>query len=119
MSDYYFLNECEELKRLIAENPDLPLMFFAEDTGNDTTYNYISCSSVTAHIGEVLDCPNILNNEVIFDEKGYFEEELQEMLCGIDEYRDLSDEEFDEVFKKEKSKYNDKWKDCIIVYVRN
>lgn len=27
MSDYYFLNECKELKELISENPDLPLIF--------------------------------------------------------------------------------------------
>lgn len=119
MSDYYLLNECKELKRLIAENPNLPLMFFADDTGNDGAYSSISCSMVRAHKGRVLDCENEVNDEIVFDDERYFEEELEEMLCGIDEYRDLSDEEFDEIFKKEKSKYDDKWKDCIIVYVGN
>lgn len=119
MSDYYFLNECQELKRLIAENPDLPLMFFAGDTGNDGTFDYMSCNTIRAHKGRVLDCENEVNDEIVFDDEGYFEEELYEMLCGIDEYRNLSEEEFDEVFKKEKSKYDDKWKDCIVVYVRN
>lgn len=119
MNNYYFLNECKELKKLITENPDLPLMFFADDTGNDGTYSCMSCSSVTASIGEILDCPNEVDNEIVFDDKEYFEEELQEMLCGIDEYRNLSDEEFYEVFRQEKSKYDDKWKDCIVVYVGN
>lgn len=119
MSDYYFLNECQELKRLIVENPDLPLMFFADGTENDGTYDYISCGTIRAHKGRVLDCENEVSDEFAFDDEEYFEEELQEMLCGIDEYRNLSDEEFNEVLKKEKSKYDDKWKDCIIVYVGN
>lgn len=119
MSDYYLLNECKELKRLIIENPDLPLVFFAEDTGIYIDYGYMSCSSITAEKGEVLDCYQEINDEKAFASRDEFEEDLQEMLCGIDEYRDLSDEEFDEIFKKEKSKYDDKWKDCIIVYVGN
>ena len=119
MSNYYFLNECKELKRLIIENPDLPLMFFADDTGNDGTFDYMSCSMIRAHKGRVLDYENEVNDEIIFEDESYFEEELEEMLCRIDEYRNLSDEEFEEILKKEKSKYDDKWKDCIVVYVGN
>lgn len=118
MSNYYLLNECQELKRLIIENPDLPLAFFAEDTG-DYYCGYISCSSVTAEKGEVLDCYQDINDERAFTSRDEFEEDLQEVLCEIDEYRNISDEEFDEILKKEKSKYDDKWKDCIIVYVGN
>ena len=119
MSDYYLLNECKELKRLIAENPDLPLAFFAEDTGIYIDYGYMSCSSVTAEKGEVLDCYQDINDEKVFASRDEFEEELQEVLCAIGEYRNISDEEFYEILKKEKSKYDDKWKDCIIVYVGN
>lgn len=118
VNNYHFLNECQELKRLIAENPDLPLAFFSEDTG-DYSSGYISCSAVTAEKSEVLDCYQEINDKKAFVGRDEFEEELQEMLCGIDEYRDLSDEEFDEIFRQEKSKYDDKWKDCIIVYVGN
>ena len=118
MNDYSFINECKELKRLIIENPDLPLMFFHEDTG-DYRSGYISCSSVTAKKGEVLDCCQEINDERVFASRDEFEEDLQEMLCGKDEYLKMSDEEFYEIFKKEKSKYDDKWKDCIIVYVGN
>lgn len=119
MSGYYFLNECQELKRLIVENPDLPLMFCAEDTGIYIDYGYMSCNSVTAEKGEVLDCYQDINDEKAFTSRDEFEEDLQEELCEIDEYRNISDEEFDEILKKEKSKYDDKWKDCIIVYVGN
>ena len=118
MSDYKLLHECQELKRLIAENPDLPLAFFHEDTG-DYRSGYISCGSVTAHKGEVLDCYQDINDEKVFASRDEFEEELQEVLCAIGEYRNISDEEFYEILKKEKSKYDDKWKDCIIVYVGN
>ena len=118
MSDYYFLNECQELKRLIIENPDLPLAFFAEDTG-DYRSGYISCSSVTAEKGEVLDCYQEINDEKAFTSRDDFEEDLRDTLWGIDKYRNISDEEFEEILEEEKSKYDDKWKDCIIVYVGN
>ena len=118
MSDYKLLDECQELKRLIIENPDLPLAFFHEDTG-DYCSGYILCSLVAAKKGEVLDCYQDINDERAFTSRDEFEEELQEVLCGIDEYRNISDEEFYEILKKEKSKYDDKWKDCIVVYVGN
>lgn len=119
MSDYYFLNECKELKELISENPDLPLMFFADDTGNDGDYSYMSCSMIRAHKGKILDCPSEVDNEIVFDDKRYFEEELVEMLCEKYAQSNLSDEEFKKIFEEEKSKYDDKWKDCIVVYVGN
>lgn len=119
MSDYYLLNECKELKRLITENPDLPLMFFAGDTGNDGTYCYMSCDTIRAHKGRVLDCENEINDEIVFDDERYFEEEVEEALAWTDEAKDLSDKEFDELVEEEIAKYDDKWKDCIIVYVGN
>lgn len=119
MNNYYFLNECKELKRLIAEYPDLPLMFFAGDTGNDGTFGYMSCSMIRAHKGKILDCQNEVDNEIVFDDKRYFEEELREMLCEKYAYSNFTDDEFEEIFEEEKSKYDDKWKDCIVVYVGN
>ncbi|WP_215508399.1 hypothetical protein [Peptoniphilus sp. EMRHCC_23] len=119
MNNYYFLNECKELKRLIAEYPDLPLMFFADDTGNDGTFDYMSCSMIRAHKGKILDCQNEVDNEIVFDDKRYFEEELREMLCEKYAYSNFTDDEFEEIFEEEKSKYDDKWKDCIVVYVGN
>lgn len=119
MSDYYFLNECKELKKLIAENPDLPLMFLADDTGNDGTYSYMSCSEIRAHKGQILDCKEAADFDVVFDDKVYFEDELRENLCSVEEYINLSDEKFDELVEEEIAKYDDKWKDCIIVYVGN
>ena len=119
MSDYYFLNECKELKKLISENPDLPLMFFADDTGNDGAYSCVSCSVIRAHKGTILDCPSEVDSEIVFDDKRYFEEELMEMLCEKYSQSNLSDEEFEKIFEEEKSKYDDKWKDYIVIYVGN
>lgn len=119
MNNYYFLNECKELKKLITENPDLPLMFFAEDTGYDNAYVYMSCSLVKAEKGEVLDCYQDINDEKLFASRDEFEEEVEYALAWMDGTKDLSDKEFDELVKSEIAKYDDKWKDCIIVYVGN
>lgn len=119
MNDYYFLSECKKLKKLITQNPDLPLIFFADEAANNGAYRYMSCNEIEAYKGKILDCPNTVDNETIFDSKRWFEEDLREMLCEKYAYSNFTDDEFEEIFKEEKSKYDDKWKDCIIVYVRN
>lgn len=44
------------------------------------------------------------NDEKAFASRDEFEEYLQEVLCGIDEYRNISDEEFGEILKKKKNR---------------
>lgn len=47
------LHDATELRKLIIENPDMPLMIFVgQDTYNDE-YMYTACTSVKAKIGEV------------------------------------------------------------------
>lgn len=119
MGEYYFLDECKELKTLIAENPDLPFIFYSEIDRIYYPDSAVFSNCVRAHKGKILDCPNEVDTETIFDDKRYFEERLREMLCGKYAYSNLSEEEFEKIFKEEKSIYDDKWKDCIIVYVGN
>ena len=50
------LHSADELKQLIAENPDLPIVVFAGDDANTGDYTYMSCNYVSATKGEFLDC---------------------------------------------------------------
>lgn len=42
------LHSADELKQLIVENPDLPILVFAGDNANNGDYSYMSCSYVSA-----------------------------------------------------------------------
>lgn len=50
------LHSADELKQLIVENPDLPILVFAGDNANNGDYLYMSCSHVSVEKGEFLDC---------------------------------------------------------------
>ena len=110
------LHSAAELRRLIIENPDLPLLVFAGEEANSGDWNYMSCSYTYAYLGEFLDCQQTVNDEKCYCEREDFEEDLGDMLY---DQENILDEEFEVRFKEELSKYDPYWKPCIILYVNN
>lgn len=110
------LHDATELRKLIIENPDMPLMIFVgQDTYNDE-YMYTACTSVKAKIGEILDCDQQVNEEKIYCDRTDFEDDLRIHL--EDEFNG-DDKEFDEFVGKKLSEYEPFWKKAIIIYADN
>lgn len=109
-------NSTEELRKLIIENPDLPLIVFAGESANTGDYSSTSCSDVRAYIGEILGCENDVCDHIC-DDRIEFEERLVDKLD--EEYPKLSSEEFDDLLKKRLNEYEPYWEKCIILYVDN
>ena len=49
------LHSTDELRKIIIDNPDLPLLVFAGEDANIGDWSYMSCSRISVYIGEVLD----------------------------------------------------------------
>lgn len=97
------VNSAIELRRLIIDNPDLPLVVFAgEDANSGGDYMYCSCSHVSAYVGEFLDCKQTINDEKCYCERDDFEEDLANTL---DEYFEESEEDFNSRVQKELAEY--------------
>ena len=112
------MKQTDELKKLIAEHPDYPIVFLSSEEANTGDYYWMYCSNVSFGVGEMLaaECP--YNDEVICCDRDEFEEEMQDWLCNkLDE--NLTDEEFDKRLKKEIAKYDDQWINVITVWVSN
>lgn len=103
------LHDCSELRKLIAEKPELPIVVLAGDEANGGDYQYAYCSQVKCEIGEILDCELPFGDGRVFYDHDEFKEELGDFLC------DLSDEEFE----RELEKYEPCWKMVIEVWVNN
>lgn len=82
------LHSADELKQLIVENPDLPILVFAGDYANNGDYPYMSCSHVSVEKGEFLD--EILSANSCYpckikdiDKCGYFKKDFDSrcQLC--------------------------------------
>lgn len=106
-----------ELKKLILENPELPLLFFATDEANSGNWSS-ELASARFHKGICLDYPKdmpIPNDERIYTDKEDLECDLREGLN--EEYFNLSDDEFDAVVASRMEEYEPYWKECIIITV--
>lgn len=108
------LHSTDELRKLILENPELPLLVFAGEDSVCRDYSWTACGSIHAHVGEFLDCQQDVNDERVYTDRQDFEGDIE---CYSD--FDGTDDEFDAYIKSQMKKYEPFWKPCIILYVDN
>lgn len=119
-------HDSSELRRLITENPGLPVIVSAGDCANTGEYGWEYCSKVYCEINSILDCETPFGGDRIFsgDDKEEFEEMLLNWLYdNLSESIDLADkkqrEKFDRLFQDELTKYEPYWKKVIMISVDN
>lgn len=103
------LNDTTELRKLIIENPDLPLLIFCgEDSWHDE-YPYEQADVKRVGIEELT-----LYNDYWLDKDDY-EEKLADNLSDEEEYKDLSEEEYDRMIKEKIA--GTEFVKAIVIYV--
>lgn len=116
----------DELKRLIAEHPDYPIVVLAEDELCNGLWAWIYATSISFHVGEVLDCYLPWKEEYVCTDRDEFNEDLEDWLwdkmCS-DLYDETgrndaepNEDDFQKLLAEEKSKYEPYWKKVIIIY---
>lgn len=113
------LTDATELRKLLLENPELPLLVFAGENCNSGDYCYMSCGVCNASIGEYLDCCQEVNEERCYTDRDDFEEDLGEQVYDRPEAVNKTDEELEAIIKVEMAEYEPFWKPCIILYADN
>ena len=115
---YSLTQNSDELKRLILEYPDLPIVVLAgQEAHNDSYYGWMYCSDISFAIDEILDYDFYDYDDTVFTDRDRLKERIEEDL--YDEYQDKSDEEYDEAIKREIEKYEPYWKKVIAIYANN
>ena len=115
------LHATDELRQLIIDHPDLPLLIFAGEDASQGDFSYTSCSHVNAYVGEYLDCWQTVNDCLCYTDRDDFEETLSDVLYNQHEemWGIATNDDWDALLKKELAKYEPFWKPCIILYVNN
>lgn len=108
-----YLHATDELRKLIIENPELPLLVMGGENANDGMHTYTVCGDVSAEIGEFLDCEQDVNPEICYTSRKAFGEDLAETLG------DCPDDEFGDMLNSRIAEHEPYWKPCIILYVDN
>lgn len=103
------LEDTTGLRELIIENPDLPLLIFCGPETNSGEYPYENNKDVGCDIQEL----TLYKDWWI--PKDEYEEQLRDDLCDEEEYKDTTDEEYDEMINQ---KVNEtEFVKAIVIYV--
>lgn len=119
--DYGLIHDASELRRLIAEHPDLPIVVLADEDSAVDWSAWTYCSDVSACIDEILDMrtPYDQDGEKIFTNRGEFLDAIIETFEDDPRYADLEFPEFEAAVKAEKEKYDGGWVTVIAIYATN
>jgi hypothetical protein len=107
-----------ELRKLILENPELPIAVFVGENANTGDYYYYQyCNEINFQIQEILDCDLSIFNGYVYTDRDDFENYIADKLAQ--KYKGKSDKEYEEAVQKEIDKYEPYWKKVIAITVDN
>ena len=109
-----FTAQTGELKKLIAEHPDLPIVVIVSaEVVADDDYNWWYAPDISFSLGELLDCEQDVNDIKVYTDRDDFEEDLRDILCDLEEFEEATDEEFDQAVKEQLAVYEPYWRQVI------
>lgn len=107
------LKDTTELRKLIIENPDLPLIIFCGEESWDGEHVYNSASASKGSIQELTLYDD--GYDSIWMDREDYAEKLADDLCDEEEYKDMTDEEYDKMVDQ---KVNEtEFVKAIVIYV--
>lgn len=95
---YELSKKSDELKKLILENPDLPIVVLAGEEANCGDHNWMFCSIISFSIDEILDCDYVDYDDTVFTDRERLEEKISDDL--YDDFADAPAEEYDATVAK-------------------
>ncbi len=121
MNNTGFVHDSIELRRLIAENPELPIIVLAGQSASSEDYSWQYCLCVSCEVTIILDCETPFRDDHIYNDEDDFKEDLADYLLEYysNEFKGLSDEEFEKRLDEEAAKYEPYWKEVIAIYADN
>lgn len=114
---YSLTKSSDELKKLILENPDLPIVVLANEDSTSGDWSWTYCGSISFDIGEILDCDFYDYDDTVFTDRDRLKEYIEDML--YDEYCDKSDEEYETAIKDKLAELEPYWTKVIAIYATN
>lgn len=107
----------EELKKLIAEYPDYPIVVLAGEEANGGDHAWMFCSDISFGIDEILDADFTDYNDCIFTDRYSLEEHIEDML--YDEFYGKPEEEYTAAIKAKMTELEPFWTKVIVIYASN
>lgn len=105
----------EELKRLIVEHPDYPIVVLTGEDANSGDYYWMYCTDIRFDVGEILDAEYFDFNDEMITDRDRLEEVVEERLFDTG----LEGEELEKAVKAKVAELEPYWTDVIAIYATN
>ena len=117
-SDDGLIHDASELRRLITERPDLPIVVLAGEEASGCDYYWTYCCTVNVKIEWILDVKTPYDGDSVFNDKETFRDAVADALYN-EETRQMSDEEYSAMVTTEVAKYESYWREVIAIFATN
>lgn len=114
---YLHAMESGKLVKLIAENPDLPIVVLAGEDANIGDRIWMFCNDISFEISEILDCDYYDYDDTVFTDRDRLEEKVCDDLW--DDCDDEHVEEFEAAVRERLAELEPYWKRVIAIYATN
>lgn len=104
-----------ELKRLIAEYPDYPIVVLAGEEANIGDHSWMYCSSISFEVGELLDTDYFDYNDETITDRDRLEEVVEDRLYD----EGLEGDELDKAVKEKIAELEPYWINVICIWASN
>ena len=106
----------DELRKLILENPTLPIVVLTDYEVVADEGGYWYGKSVSYEIKELLGVKSGYDVGRIIDDRSDLEELLSDRMCEEEWTKDLTNEEYQEAVHRKMKEYEPLWTKCICIY---
>lgn len=104
----------EELIKIVQENKDLDIVVMASTDELTDEYGSILMEHLKVEVTDIYNSPQ---EDVIYFDKDDVIEELQNYFADDEEYKDMSDEEYNKLCEEKAKDYF--YKRAIVIWARN
>lgn len=113
------LTDNAELKKLILENLDLPLLAMATESANSGEWDteIASCKFRKGTVLDVTDDCLLPRDDRVYTDETDLRDDIRDMLDDDDNYAGFSDGELDREVDSRMDVLAPYWKDCIFIIV--
>ena len=118
MENYGLVHDSAELRKLMQEHPDCPVVVLANEESACSDYAWTYCSRIRCAMSQILDIVTPYDSgENVFTDKEEFRDAIAEAID--DGHPCYTDSELEEAVEAEYKKYEEYWRDVIAIYASN
>ena len=114
---YELSKKSDLLKKLILENPNLPIVVLAGEDACAGDHYWTFCSSISFHIAEILDCDFVNDDDTVFDDREKLRDKITDDL--YDDFCDGPDDEYEAAIQRKLQELEPYWTKVIAIYATN